>query len=63
MKPKIQADWSAALQTLEGHSDWVNSVSFSPDGKLIVSSSDDGMVQLWDAVTGAAYRRSRATQA
>ncbi|KAG9231305.1 NACHT domain-containing protein [Amylocarpus encephaloides] len=31
-KPQVQAYWSAALQTLEGHSGWVQSVAFSPDG-------------------------------
>ena len=35
LKPKIQAHWNAALQTLEGHSGSVNSVAFSPDGKLL----------------------------
>ncbi|KAH6707609.1 hypothetical protein BKA61DRAFT_420165, partial [Leptodontidium sp. MPI-SDFR-AT-0119] len=55
-KPRVQAHWSAALQTLEGHSDWVNSVAFSPDGKKLVSSSDDQMVRLWDATTGAALQ-------
>ena len=52
-KPKIQADWSAALQTLEGHSDWVRSVSFSPNGKQVVSESYDETVRLWDTTTGA----------
>jgi WD40 repeat protein len=51
----VQADWSSVLQTLEGHSDWVNSVAFSLDGKQIVSGSYDETV-LWDAATGAALQ-------
>ena len=38
-KPRVQAKWNATLQTLEGHSSWVNSVAFSPDGKLVASGS------------------------
>jgi len=34
------------------HTDCVNSVSFSPDGKLLASCSDDKTVMIWDAVTG-----------
>jgi WD40 repeat protein len=56
-KLKVQADWSAALQTLEGHSDWVCSVAFSLDGKQIVSGSSDKTVRLWDVATGAALQR------
>jgi WD40 repeat protein len=39
---------------LEGHTDGVTSVTFSPDGTLIASGSWDETVCIWDAKTGAA---------
>ena len=46
----------AALQILEGHSDSVTSVAFSPDGKLVASVSHDETVRLWNSATGAALQ-------
>ena len=35
------------------HDGSVNSAAFSPDGKRVVTASDDRTAQLWDAATGA----------
>jgi WD40 repeat protein len=40
------------LQTLEGYTSTVNSVTFSPDGTRVVSGFDDKTVRIWDIVTG-----------
>jgi WD40 repeat protein len=39
------------LQTLQGHSNRVRQVTFSPDGNTLASSSDDGTIKLWDIQT------------
>ena len=37
---------------LEGHTDGIWSVAFSPDGTTLASGSQDRMVKLWDVATG-----------
>ncbi|KAE9386560.1 WD40 repeat-like protein [Gymnopus androsaceus JB14] len=44
--------WPSQQAILTGHTRPVNSVAFSPDGKRIVSGSDDHSVCIWNAGTG-----------
>ncbi|KAF3066967.1 hypothetical protein CFAM422_009023 [Trichoderma lentiforme] len=53
LKPAVEAGWDACLQTLEGHSDSVNSVVFSPDGQRLASGSSDGTINIWDVNSGS----------
>jgi WD40 repeat protein len=34
------------------HDNDVNSVAFSPDGKYVVSASNDATARVWEAATG-----------
>jgi WD40 repeat protein len=46
--------WQTKLELLSekmnAHSDWINSVAFSPDGTKIVSGSHDRKIKVWDLV-------------
>jgi WD40 repeat protein len=46
-------------KTLTGHGNWVKSVTFSPDGSKLVSVSDNGTIQIWDAQSGKVLQTLR----
>ena len=55
------ADTYKALMVLAGHTDSVQAVAFSSNGKLIVSGSSDKTVRLWEAETGETQTGPRRT--
>ena len=48
----LRQSWEKNNGTLEGHSSIVYSVSWSPDGKYLASSSYDKTLIIWDAKSG-----------
>jgi serine/threonine protein kinase len=46
----------ADLRTLKGHTSWVRSVAFSPDGSWLASGSHDGTIKIWDTASGRELR-------
>ena len=44
------------IRSFLGHTDYVYSVAFSPDGRLALSGSSDKTLRLWDVATGKEIR-------
>src|SRR5207237_1204762 len=40
------------LRTLQGHTDQVDDIVFSPDGRRLATSSFDSTARIWDGATG-----------
>src|SRR5262249_42629626 len=53
---KLIKVWSVetgkAVQAFEGHKNWVTALALSPDGKTLLSASDDLSVRMWDVGKG-----------
>jgi len=45
------------LVRLDGHSDWLTSAAFSPDGDRVVTSSHDFSARIWDSHSGVELLR------
>ena len=52
----LDAISGSKVATLSGHTGQVGCLTFSSDGKSLVSGSHDGTVKLWDMQTGGAVR-------
>ncbi|PSB47423.1 hypothetical protein C7B80_09550 [Cyanosarcina cf. burmensis CCALA 770] len=48
------------VKTFQGHTHWIRSVAFCPQGKILASSSEDETVKLWDISTGECIRTLRS---
>lgn len=48
----LQWGYCSYHHTLEGHSGWIKSVFVTPNGKYVISISDDSTLKVWDRKTG-----------
>jgi WD40 repeat protein len=56
---ELEIKWGSCLQTLEGHSDWVQAIAFSHDSALLASASVDCTIWVWDPHTGTCMQTLR----
>jgi WD40 repeat protein len=50
------------LKVLQGHTEVVFAISFSPDGQTLASGSHDETIKLWDVKTGECLKTLRAAR-
>ena len=54
-----QTDEGRSFSILSGHKAWVMAVTFSPDGKILASGSNDETIRLWNVETGQCLKTLR----
>jgi sugar lactone lactonase YvrE len=54
---RVQVAGARHLRTLEGHSHWLHSVAWSPDGQTLASAASDNTIHLWVVRDGTLVRR------
>ena len=52
----LDAITGSQMAVFSGHTDWVECVTFSLDGRSLASGSDDKTVKLWDVQTGGVIK-------
>jgi WD40 repeat protein len=45
------------VRSFDGHNNFVSSIAFSPDGRFLLTGSQDKTARLWDVETGASLRQ------
>ena len=56
LAPSLTAPGGPLIRTLVGHTNSVDAVAVTPDGRRAVSASDDRTLRLWDLSTGQTIR-------
>ena len=54
--PSLRPEALSLLRTLTGHTSFVVSVTFSPDGQTLASGSSDHTIKLWNLATSKVLR-------
>ncbi|MBO3464418.1 WD40 domain-containing protein, partial [Aetokthonos hydrillicola] len=52
LSPSLTPPGGRLLRTLTGHSDWVRALALTPDGKQVISASNDHTLKVWDLADG-----------
>ncbi len=47
----VLSHWDEAVTVLKGHTDLVTSLAWSPEGRFLISGSEDCTVRIWDTTT------------